>query len=94
MIEYKGFKIFKASGYSGGYQIHKDSKLFSQFILISQNTCKKVIDTYLRRCGGEDIKLLEDEIKPKIKYIEPTIEKREVYLSEHEKHIDKLLSEK
>lgn len=94
MTEYKGFKIYRADGYSSAYHIYKGKDLFSSLMLSSIDVAKRCIDTYLRRCGGEDIKLLEDEIKPKIKYIEPTIEKREVYLSEHEKHIDKLLSEK
>lgn len=94
MIEYKGFKIFRASGYSGGYQIHKDNNLFSQLILISQDTCKKVIDTYLRRCGGEKIPLINQEFKVHKTMPKETITNREVYLSEHEKYIEKLLTEK
>lgn len=93
-MEYKGFKILRASGYSGGYQIHKDNILFSQLILISQDICKKVIDTYLRRCGGENIPLINQKFKVHKTMPKETITNREVYLSEHEKYIEKLLTEK
>ena len=98
MIEYKGFKILRASGYSGGYQIHKDNKLFSQLILISQDTCKKVIDTWIKRCGEDYHDLFDRNIKKQqliiIKEPQKPITVREVYLSEHEKYIEKLLAEK
>lgn len=98
MTEYKGFKIYRADGYSSAYHIYKGKDLFSSLMLSSIDVAKRCIDTYFKRCGGEEIPLIEQEfkeVKTVPQNIFPIIENtREIHLSEHEKYIQKLLSEK
>ncbi len=93
---YRGFTIKKSGGqWNHYYQIWKDKVVYSNLCLNSDNVAKKCIDTWYRRCGGEKIEVLEVRIKiskePELAET-PTIS-REIYLSEHEKYIEKLLAE-
>ncbi len=97
---YRGFDIRKsASKTNYHYLIYKGKHPYSQLGLTSIKAAIRVIDTYLKNGGG-----IETDIfikKPNKIVVEPYSEPppkpttvREVYLSEHEKYINKLLDEK
>lgn len=99
-MKYKGYDIIKSSGrFNHAYQIHKDNKVLSVLTLGSEIAAKRVIDTYVKSGGTIQETIFnkykkEPIVKPfKDPPKQPEIV-REVYLSEHEKYIKKLLDEK
>jgi len=92
-VKYRGFDI-KMTKTEGGYCycVFKDAILFSKLYLISIMVAKKCIDTYFNHGGIEQKEPVKSYYKEEHQPPKTPIV-REVYLSEHEKYIQNLLSE-
>lgn len=99
-LDYKGYTIKKKGGYTNYfYQIFKNGNLYSSLALSTIDVAKKIIDKCSKIAEIPIPSIFQDNPKP-IKKIaikdtkSPPKLVREVYLSEHEKYIKKLLDEK
>lgn len=99
-VNYKDYTIKKVGGYTNYYfQIFKDGYLYSSLALSTIDVAKNIIDKYSKIAEIPIPSIFQDDPKPPkkitIKDTKPPPKLiREVYLSEHEKYINKLLNEK